>query len=258
MNIDLTGKTALVTGSTAGIGFGIVQGLAAAGATVFLNGRTAEEVDEALAKLSGSVRGVVAELGTQEGHEALLDAVPEADIVVSNLGIIQMAEFFETDDDIWNRHWNTNVMTGVRLARSYLPKMEKKGWGRFVLLGSESGFTIPVNMIHYGVSKAADIALARGLAKRMAGTGVTVNSVLPGLTLTESVTNLLNELHGDSDKSIEELANEMVRSEYPASLIQRVATVEEVANMVVYLASPQASATTGAALRVDGGVIDTV
>lgn len=258
MNIDLTGKTALVTGSTAGLGYGIVQGLAAAGATVFLNGRTKEEVDAAVAKLDGSVRGVVAELGTQEGHEALLGAVPEADIVVSNLGIIQSAEFFESDDDIWNRHWNVNVMAGMRLGRSYLPKMEKKGWGRFVMLGSESGFTIPVDKIHYGVSKAADIALARGLAKQMAGTGVTVNSVLPGLTLTESVTNLLKEMHPDSDKSIEELANELVRSVYPASIIQRVATVEEVANMVVYLASTQASATTGAALRVDGGVIDTI
>lgn len=258
MKIDLSGKTALVTGSTAGIGFGIVQGLASAGATVFLNGRTTEEVDAAIAKSGGSVRGVVAELGTVEGHQTLINAVPEADIVVSNLGIIQKRDFFQSDDDIWQRHWNINVMTGVRLARSYLPAMRAKGWGRFVFLGSESGYTIPVDMIHYGVSKAADTGLARGLAKRMAGTGVTVNSVLPGLTLTESVTDLLKQRHGDSDRSIEELANEMVKIEYPTSIIQRVATVEEVANMVVYLASPQASATTGAALRVDGGVIDTI
>ncbi|MBJ7485138.1 SDR family oxidoreductase [Brevundimonas sp.] len=258
MNIDLSGKTALVTGSTAGIGLGIVRGLAAAGATVFLNGRTSEEVDAAVAEVGGTVRGVVAELGTMEGHQTLLDVVPEADIVISNLGIIQKADFFESDDAIWERHWNINVMVGVRLARSYLPAMAAKGWGRFVVLGSESGFTIPSDMIHYGVSKAADIGLARGLAKRMAGTGVTVNSVLPGLTLSESVTDLLKQLHPDSDRSIEDLANDLVKSDYPASIIRRAATVEEVANMVVYLTSPQASATTGAALRVDGGVIDTI
>lgn len=258
MNIDLSGKTALVTGSTAGIGFGIVRGLATAGARVYLNGRTAEEVDSALGQIEGDVRGVVAELGTEDGHQALIKSVSEVDIAVSNLGIIQKQDFFESDDAIWDRHWNVNVMTGVRLARAYLPAMRQKGWGRFILLGSESAFTVPVDMIHYGVSKAADVALARGLAKRMAGTGVTVNSVLPGLTLSESVRALLEQIHGKSDKSIEELAKQMVKEHYPSSIIGRAATLDEVASMVVYLSSPQASATTGAALRVDGGVIDTI
>ncbi|WP_110641146.1 SDR family oxidoreductase [Salinicola sp. CPA57] len=258
MVIDLSGKTALVTGSTAGIGFGIVEGLIAAGATVVLNGRTQEEVDAAVAKVDGAASGIVAELGTTEGHQALIAALPAADIVVSNLGIIQMADFFETDDAIWDRHWNTNVMAGVRLARSYLPGMQEKGWGRFLFLSSESGFNIPVEMIHYGVSKIADAALARGLAKRMAGTGVTVNSVLAGPTLSASVTTMLEQQRGDSDRSIEELAIDYVKQHRPTSIIGRAASVGEVANMVVYLASEQASATTGAALRVDGGVIDTV
>ncbi|TGN95689.1 SDR family NAD(P)-dependent oxidoreductase [Burkholderia sp. USMB20] len=258
MIINLSGKIALVTGSTAGIGFGVVQGLAAAGATVVLNGRIQDEVDAAVTKLRGAVRGVVAELGTIEGHQTLVDAVPAADIVVSNLGIIEQSDFFVTDDETWARHWNVNVMAGVRLARSYLPGMKEKGWGRFIFLGSESAFNIPVEMIHYGVSKTADVALARGLAKRMAGTGVTVNSVLPGPTLSESVTSMLERQRGNSERSIEDLAKDFVKKHRSSSIIQRATTINEVANMIVYLASPQATATTGAAVRVDGGVIDTI
>jgi len=258
MNIDLNGKTAIITGSTEGIGFGIAAGLARAGATVIINGRTQAKVDAAVARIGGSARGVAADLGSIDGHDQLVAAEPRADIVVSNLGIFQPADFFDTDDATWDRHWQVNVMAGVRLARAYLPGMEASGWGRFLFLASESAFNIPVEMIHYGVSKTADVALARGLAKRMAATGVTVNSVLPGPTLSEGVEAMLEAERARSGKPIEEVAAAFVRQHRSSSILRRAATVEEVANMVVYLASPLASATTGAALRVDGGVIDTL
>ncbi|MEG3167344.1 SDR family oxidoreductase [Sphingomonas sp. LB3N6] len=258
MLIDLTGKTALVTGSTEGIGFGIAQGLARTGATVIVNGRTQAKVDMAVEKIGGNARGVAADLGNADGHDVLVAAVPHADIVVSNLGIFQPADFFDVDDATWDRHWQVNVMAGVRLARAYLPGMATNGWGRLVLLSSESAFNIPVEMIHYGVSKTADVALARGLAKRMAGTGVTVNSVLPGPTLSEGVEAMLEDERVKTGKPIDEVAATFVQTHRPSSIIRRAATVEEVANMVVYLASPLASATTGAAMRVDGGVIDTL
>jgi len=258
MRIDLSGKTAIVTGSTEGIGFAIARGLAEAGATVVVNGRTDAKVGAAVTRLGGSARGVAADLGTAEGHATLVAAEPEADIVVSNLGIFQPADFFDADDAVWDRHWQVNVMAGVRLARAYLPGMEAKGWGRLLFLGSESAFNIPVEMIHYGVSKTADVALARGLAKRMAGTGVTVNSVLPGPTLSEGVAAMLEGERARSGRSIEEVAADFVTAHRSSSILRRAATAEEVANMVVYLASPQAAATTGASLRVDGGVIDTL
>lgn len=258
MRIDLSGKTAIVTGSTEGIGFAIAKGLAEAGATVVVNGRTETKVAAAVARLGSPARGVAADLGTAEGHVMLVAAEPEADIVVSNLGIFQPSDFFNTDDAVWDRHWQVNVMAGVRLARTYLPGMQAKGWGRFLLLASESAFNIPVEMIHYGVSKTADVALARGLGKRMAGTGVTVNSVLPGPTLSEGVAAMLEEERARSGHTIEEVAADFVTAHRSSSIIRRAATVEEVANMAVYLASPQAAATTGAAVRVDGGVIDSL
>lgn len=257
MNIDLTGRTALVTGSTDGIGFAAAKGLADAGAAVVVNGRTQEKVDRAVERIGGGARGVAADLADAAGAEALFAAVPVADIVVSNAGIFQPADFFATDDATWDRHWQVNVMAGVRLARHYLPGMQAGGWGRFILIGSESAFNIPVEMIHYGVSKTADVALARGLAKRMAGTGVTVNAVLPGPTLSEGVAAML-EQQMKPGQSLEDAAAEFVKANRPSSIIGRAASVEEVANMIVYAASPQASATTGAALRVDGGVIDTL
>ena len=257
MNIDLTGKVALVTGSTEGIGFGIARGLYEAGATVIINGRTQEKVDAAVAKLGQRARGSVVDLGTADGCRKLVAAEPAPDIVVSNLGIFEQGDFFEVDDDVWDRHWQINVMAGVRLARAYLPTMEAKKWGRFIFLGSESAFNIPVEMIHYGVSKTADVALARGLAKRMAGTGVTVNSVLPGPTLSEGLIAGLKK-QVDAGQSLEQAGIDFVKANRPTSIIGRPATVEEVANLVVYVASIQASATTGAALRVDGGVVDTL
>lgn len=232
MKIDLTGKTAIVSGSTEGIGFAVAKGLADAGASVVINGRTQAKVDAAVTRLGGSARGVAADLGTAEGHAALIAAEPHADIVVSNLGIFEPTDFFDTDDATWGRHWQVNVMAGVRLARTYLPGMEANGWGRFLLLGSESAFNIPVEMIHYGVSKTADVALARGLAKRMAGTGVTVNSVLPGPTLSEGVEAMLDDERVKSGRPIEEVAADFVKAHRSSSIIQRAATVEEVANMV--------------------------
>ena len=171
---------------------------------MIVNGRTQAKVDAAVARIGGSARGVAADLGSVGGHHRLVAAEPRADIVVSNLGIFQPADFFETDDAIWNRHWQVNVMAGVRLARAYLPGMESSGWGRFLFLASESAFNIPVEMIHYGVSKTADVALARGLAKRMAGTGVTVNSALPGPTLSKGVEAMLEAERARSGNPIKE------------------------------------------------------
>lgn len=261
MIIDLSGKTALVTGSTEGIGFAAAKGLAAAGATVIVNGRTTEKTEAAAQRLrdvvpGATIRAAAADLGTAEGCAALFAAEPAIDILVNNAGIFQPGDFFETDDAAWDRHWQVNVMSTVRLSRAYLPGMEKAGWGRVIFLASESAFNIPVEMIHYGVSKTADVAVARGLAKRMAGTGVTVNSVLPGPTLSEGVAAMLDD--GDGSKTVEEKGKAFIAAHRPGSLIKRLATVEEVANLIVYVVSPQASATTGAALRVDGGLVDTL
>ena len=257
MKIDLTGKTALVTGSTDGIGFAIARGLQDAGADVVINGRSQEKVDGALTRLGGNARGLAADLATADGCRALVAAEPRFDIVVSNLGIFKSGDFFDTDDTVWDQHWQTNVMAGVRLARAYLPAMADSKWGRFIFLGSESAFNIPVDMVHYGVTKTADVALARGLAKRMAGTGVTVNSILPGPTMSDGMAASLQDQVKDG-KSLADAGIDFVKKNRPTSIIERTATVDEVANLVVYVASPQASATTGAALRVDGGVIDSL
>jgi NAD(P)-dependent dehydrogenase (short-subunit alcohol dehydrogenase family) len=263
MNIDLGGKTAVVTGSSEGIGFAIARGLASAGATVVVNGRNQAKVEAAVARLvsefgEGRIRGVAADVGTKEGCSLLIKSVPKTDILINNAGTFDAIDFFEASDEVWDAHWQVNVMAGVRLARAWLPGMKAAGWGRVIFLGSESAFNIPVEMIHYGVSKTADVAVARGLAKRMAGTGVTVNSVLPGPTLSEGVSAMLRANAGDLDKPIDEIGAAFIQAHRSSSILQRPTTVEEVANMVVYVASPLASGTTGAALRVDGGVIDTL
>jgi NAD(P)-dependent dehydrogenase (short-subunit alcohol dehydrogenase family) len=261
MKIDLGGKTAIVTGSTGGIGFAIARGLAEAGARVVLNGRTPDAVAAAVARLRSAlpgaeVRGVAADVGSAAGCAALVAAEAATDILVNNAGIFAPSEFFDTPDDVWEQHWAVNVMAGVRLSRAYLPGMAAQGWGRVIFLSSESAINIPVEMIHYGVSKTADLALSRGLAKRMAGTGVTVNAVLPGPTLSDGMQAMLRDAQRASGKPIEAVAAGFVAEYRPSSLLRRAATVEEVANMVVYVASSLASATTGAALRVDGGVVE--
>lgn len=263
MNIDLTGKTALVTGSTAGIGFAVAQGLAASGARVIVNGRGAAEVDQALERLRGlvpdvEVLGAPGDLSTGDGAEAVIAAAPEVDILVNNAGVYGPGPFFETDDAEWERYFQTNVLSGVRLSRRYLPGMIARDWGRVLFVSSESAFNIPADMIHYGVSKTALVALARGLAKLAAGGGVTVNSVLPGPTLSDGFRAMFEAQAETEGRSIEDLGREFVRAERPSSILRRPTTPEEVANLIVYLASREASGTTGSALRVDGGVVDSL
>jgi NAD(P)-dependent dehydrogenase (short-subunit alcohol dehydrogenase family) len=263
MNIDLSGKTVLVTGSTAGIGHAIAKGLAATGADVVLNGRTKAKVDAAAAALArtipgGKVRGIAADVSTAAGCKALLVALPEVDILVNNAGIFEPKGFFDIPDEDWSRFFEVNVMSGVRLARAYLPGMLKRNWGRIVFISSESALNIPTEMIHYGMTKTAQLAISRGLAEMTRGTAVTVNSVLPGPTMSEGVETFVKDLARQNGQSVEEAAANFVKQHRPSSLLQRFASVEEIANMVVYISSKQASATNGAALRAEGGIIQTI
>jgi NAD(P)-dependent dehydrogenase (short-subunit alcohol dehydrogenase family) len=263
MNIDLSGKTAVVTGSTEGIGFAIAAGLAEAGAEVVVNGRTREKVDAAIAVIRGimpmaALRGVPGDLGTAAGCDSFVVEVPRTDILVNNLGIFAAKPFFETGDEDWSRFFEVNVMSGVRLARAYLGSMLDEDWGRIVFVSSESALNIPPDMLHYGVTKTAMLGLSRGLAKLAKGTGVTVNAVLPGPTMTEGVERMLRAQGEQEGKTVEQVGVNFVKTQRPSSIIGRLATPTEVANLVVYVCSMQASATTGAALRVDGGVVDSI
>ena len=263
MQIDLSNKTAIVTGSTAGIGFAIARGLAEAGACVVVNGRTQQHVERALAALASAVpgatmRGVAADVGSAEGCATLCRAEPDADILVNNVGIYGLRDFFDTPDSEWARFFEVNVMSGVRLARAYLPAMVARRWGRVVFVSSESALNIPPDMIHYGFTKTAGLSISRGLAKRVAGSGVTVNAVLPGPTLSEGLQSMLQGVAEKNGQTVEAAGVAFVKAQRPSSIIQRPSTPEEVANIVVYVCSTQASATTGAALRVDGGVVDTI
>ncbi|TKK26514.1 oxidoreductase [Pseudomonas sp. CFBP13528] len=263
MKIDVSGKVAIVSGSTAGIGLGISQALAQSGATVVVIGRDTGKVDDALASIRQAVpganlRGLVADLGTAEGAETLFAAEPRADILVNNLGIFNDVDFFEAPDSEWTRFYEVNVISGVRLARHYVPGMFEQGWGRVIFVSSESGVATPADMINYGVTKSANLAVSHGLAKRLAGTGVTVNAILPGPTFTDGLEHMLRDATQKSGRTARDEADVFVRSARPTSIIQRAANVDEVANLVAYIASPLSSATTGAALRVDGGVVDSM
>jgi NAD(P)-dependent dehydrogenase (short-subunit alcohol dehydrogenase family) len=263
MHIDLQSKTAVVTGSTAGIGFAIAAGLAAAGADVIINGRKEAVVEEAVGRLrqqggQGRISGIAADLGTAAGVDRFVKQADAADILVNNLGIFEPKPFDEISDADWQRFFETNVMSGIRLSRHYLPKMVSRNWGRIVFISSESGLNIPPEMIHYGMTKTAQLAIARGLAETTAGTGVTVNSVLPGPTRSEGVADFFQRMADQAGVSVAEMEKKFIAEHRPTSLLQRLATVEEVANMVVYVCSPQASATNGAALRVDGGVVRSI
>jgi NAD(P)-dependent dehydrogenase (short-subunit alcohol dehydrogenase family) len=263
MDLQLSNKKALVTGSTAGIGLAIATLFAQEGATVIVNGRSQERVDAAIDRIRQSVEnaeviGVAADLGTKAGVESLTSKLPTVDILVNNLGIYETKPFPEITDEDWLRLFEVNVLSGIRLSRFYLPQMTQKNWGRSVFISSESGLNIPVEMIHYGVTKTAQIALARGLAETTAGTGVTVNSVLPGPTRSEGVEQFVEDLAKTKGTAKESVEKEFFRSVRPSSLLKRFATSEEVAAMVVYVCSPIASATNGAALRVDGGVISAI
>ncbi|WP_025036978.1 SDR family NAD(P)-dependent oxidoreductase [Bradyrhizobium sp. DOA9] len=261
MKIDLSGKTALVTGSTAGIGHAIARGLAASGASVVVNGRGQDKVDAAVRKLEGTgakVRGIAADVSTAAGCKALVAALPEVDILINNAGIFEPKEFFDIPDEDWTRFFEVNVMSGVRLSRAYMKGMLARNWGRIVFISSESGLNIPVEMIHYGMTKTAQLSVARGLAQLTAGTAVTVNSVLPGPTMSEGVETFVKDLARQNGQSVDEAAANFVKQHRPSSLLQRFASVDEIANMVVYVSSKEASATNGAALRAEGGIVNTI
>lgn len=263
MKIDLSGKTALVTGSTLGIGHAIAKGLAKAGAEVVINGRTQGKVDAAVAALAkavpgSKVRGVAADVSTAAGCKALVSALPDVDILVNNAGIFEPKDFVDIPDEDWSRFFEVNVMSGVRLSRAYLPAMLKRNWGRVVFISSESALNIPKEMIHYGMTKTAQLAISRGLAEMTRGTAVTVNSVLPGPTMSEGVETFVKDIAKQSGQSVEEAGANFVKQFRPTSLLQRFEKVEEIANMVVYVCSKQASATNGAALRAEGGIVQTI
>lgn len=263
MDFHLKKKKALVTGSSAGIGLAIAALLAKEGATVYVNGRTNERVDEAIALIKkggvcGELIGLPIDLASKQGVEALIKQVPSIDILVNNLGIYEEKEFGQISDEDWLRFFEVNVMSGIRLSRHYLPEMKKKNWGRIVFISSESGINIPSEMIHYGVTKTAQLSLARGLAETTAGTGVTVNSVLPGPTFSEGVKEFVAKVVKTDGLSAKEAEEAFFNTMRPSSLLKRFATTEEVAAMVAFVCSPVASAVNGAALRVDGGIVRSV
>lgn len=260
MDLGLASKTALVTGSTAGIGLATAEALAREGARVIVNGRTRSRVEAAVAQLHSSVpradvEGIAADLATAEGCASVTGSYPQVDVLVNNLGIFEPKPFGDITDDDWLRFFEVNVLSGIRLARHYVRGMRSRNWGRIVFVSSESGLQIPAEMIHYGVTKTAQLAVARGLAETLAGTNVTVNSVLPGPTASEGVGQFVAQLAHAGGKDTATIEREFFRTARPSSILQRFATTAEVAAMIAYVCSEQASATTGAALRVDGGVV---
>jgi NAD(P)-dependent dehydrogenase (short-subunit alcohol dehydrogenase family) len=263
MKIDLSGKTALVTGSTSGIGHAIAKGLASVGADVVVNGRTQAKVDAAVAAIAkavpgSKVRGIAADVSTGAGCKSLAAALPEADILINNTGIFEPKPFFDIPDEDWTRFFEINVMSGVRLSRVYLRGMLKRNWGRVIFISSESALNIPTEMIQYGMTKTAQLAISRGLAELTRGTAVTVNSVLPGPTMSEGVETFVKDLAKQDGQSVEDAAANFIKQHRPTSLLERFASPDEIANMVVYVSSKEASATNGAALRVDGGVVRSI
>jgi NAD(P)-dependent dehydrogenase (short-subunit alcohol dehydrogenase family) len=259
MDLKLAGKTALVTGSTAGIGLAIAERLAAEGVDVAITGRSQPKLDEAAARIgkSGKVRAILADPGTAEGAATLIAAVPEVDILVNNLGTYEAKPFTEITDADWHHLFEVNVVSGARLARHYFPKMLAKDWGRIIFISSESSLLIPEEMIHYGTTKTAQLAIARGLAAQTKGTGVTVNSVMPGPTRSEGIVDFVKSMLPDA-KSDEEAEKQFFETIRPLSLIRRFIEADEIGNMVAFLASPLAAVTNGAAIRAEGGMIPTI
>lgn len=260
MIIDLKGRRAVVTGSTAGIGRAIAEGLARAGAAVVINGRGEERVSTALQEMRAlfpdtDITGFAADLATEEGAKAFTARAADADILVNNLGTGRLKPFLELTDSDWQDTFEINVMSGIRMTRHYLPGMIKRGWGRVVFISSESALAIPKDMIDYGMTKTAQLAISRGVAESVAETGVTVNAIIPGPTRSEILSNWMKTQAEAEGITQQEAEQNFVKTMRPTSLLQRFTTTEEVANMVVYVCSEQASGTTGAALRVDGGVL---
>jgi len=263
VDLKLNGKVALVTGSTAGIGFAIAQSLAREGAHVYVNGRTQERVDTATAAIRSQARtdrvdGIVADFSSAAGAEAVIAKLPAADVLVNNVGIFEPKPFTEIPDADWYRFFEVNVMSGVRLSRYYLAGMLKQNWGRILFISSESAVQIPAEMVHYGMTKTAQVAIARGIAESVAGTGVTVNSILAGPTASEGVGGFVEALAKQQNKSKEQVEKEFFQHARPSSLLKRFATIDEVAAMATYVAGDPSSATNGAAMRVDGGVVKAI
>lgn len=263
MDLQLAGKVALVTGSTAGIGLAIAEALAREGSSVMITGRTQPRVEAAVSKLkaiNANARhdGLAVDLGTSEGAGAVTERWPDVDILINNLGIFEPKPFEEISDADWFRFFEVNVLSGVRLSRHYLPRMKQKNWGRIVFMSSESGLQIPVEMIHYGMTKTAQLAVARGLAEATAGTNVTVNSVLPGPTASEGVNEFVGKLAEDQKKSTEDVEREFFEHVRPSSILKRFERPEEIASVVAFIASPHSSAINGAAVRADGGVVRSI
>jgi len=263
MDFGLTGKIAVVSGSTAGIGFAIAAALAAEGAKVIVNGRTEARVNSALEKIrehhrTAALQGVAADLGTAGGVASFVSQVPHADVLINNLGIFEPKPLAEISDAEWMRFFEVNVLSGVRLSRHYLPGMLKNNWGRIIFISSESAYQIPAEMIHYGMTKTAQVAVARGLAESVAGSGVTVNSVLPGPTASEGAIGFLDTLAKKNGLSSAEMEKEFFKSARPTSLLKRFETPEEIAAVVTFVASVQSAAISGAAVRAEGGVIRSI
>lgn len=263
MNFGLKGKKAVVSGSTAGIGFAIASALAEEGASVVLNGRTEARVKAAIETIRerqklADVLGVAADLGTADGVESFTKQIPQADILINNLGIFELKPFAEIPDPDWLRFFEVNVLSGVRLSRHYLPGMLQNNWGRIIFISSESAFQIPVEMIHYGMTKTAQVAVARGLAESVAGTGITVNSVLPGPTASEGVSRFLKGMAKQRGVSTAEIEEEVFKSVRPSSLLKRFETTEEIASVVAFVASARSAAINGATVRAEGGVIRSI
>ena len=263
MNLGLQGKTAVVSGSTAGIGFAIAAALAAESAQVVVNGRTQARVSAAIEKIqeripTADIRGVAADLGTSAGVERFLQQVPAADVLVNNLGIFEAKPFTEISDADWMRFFEVNVLSGVRLARAYLPRMLKNKWGRIIFISSESAQHIPAEMIHYGMTKTAQVAIARGLAESIAGTGVTVNSILAGPTASEGAGKFVESMAKQQNVSTGEIERQFFASMRPSSLLKRFETPDEVAAVVAFVASDKSIAINGAAVRAEGGVVRSI
>ena len=263
MDLKLTGKTALVTGSTAGIGFGIARRLLQEGTSVVINGRTKKRINSALDQLRQAipdctVQGCAADFADAAAVQHLLDDHDSIDILINNVGIFSPKPFAEITDEEWLHFFEVNVLSGVRLSRHYLPQMLKQNWGRIIFISSESGVQIPAEMVHYGTTKTAQLGVSRGLAQQTAGTNVTVNTVIPGSTRSEGSEKFISDLAQERGLSKEDVEREFFENIRPTSLLERFATIDEVATFVTYLASPLASANNGAALRVDGGTVPTI
>jgi len=260
MDLGLKNKKVLVSGSTTGIGFAIAKGFAAEGAVVYLNGRAEANVVDAVSRIkneipNAAVTGVVADLATEQGFDALAKEVAEVDILVNNLGIYEPVDFFDSKDEDWHKLFNVNVLSGIRLTRFYMPKMLEKNWGRVVFISSESAIQIPTEMIHYGMTKTAQLSIANGLAQLTKGTGVTVNSILPGPTFSAGVERFIGDLAKQKSLSTKAVEQQFFAETRPLSLLQRFITPEEVASAVLYVSGELAAATNGAAIRVDGGIL---